>query len=143
MIGAGLAGIVGLGLFYAFGRDARLLSVLSTGHGALQLAIERSTTLGVPLLLAIGFGKLVTTSLTIGSGGSGGVFGPSVLIGGCLGAGISEMLHEILPAIVPQAQVYGLVGLGGFFAAEVHHAFQCFNGHCTANSSAYGNEPRE
>ena len=120
VIGAGLAGIVGLGLFYAFGRDARLLSVLSTGHGALQLAIERSTTLGVPLLLAIGFGKLVTTSLTIGSGGSGGVFGPSVLIGGCLGAAIGEMLHNIWPAMVPNAQVYGIVGMAGFFAAAAH-----------------------
>jgi chloride channel protein, CIC family len=120
VIGAGLAGIVGLGLFYAFGRDARVLSVLSTGHGALQLAIERSTTLGAPLLLAIGFGKLVTTSLTIGSGGSGGVFGPSVLIGGCLGAAIGEMLHKFWPAMVPNAQVYGIVGMAGFFAAAAH-----------------------
>jgi chloride channel protein, CIC family len=120
VIGAGLAGVVGLGLFFAFGSDKRLLSVLSTGHGALQLAIEGSAALGVPLLLAIGLGKLVTTSLTIGSGGSGGVFGPSVLIGGCLGAAIGEMLHHVWPSIVPNPQVYGIVGMAGFFAAAAH-----------------------
>jgi chloride channel protein, CIC family len=123
VIGAGLAGVVGLSLFYAFGHNKEampVLTVLSTGHGALQMAIEEGASLGVPLLLAIGFGKLVTTSLTIGSGGSGGVFGPSVLIGGCLGTAIGQLLHEIWPQMVPNAQVYGIVGMAGFFAAAAH-----------------------
>ena len=37
------------------------------------------------ILLAIALGKILTTGLTIGSGGSGGVFGPSMVIGGCGG----------------------------------------------------------
>ena len=119
-IGAGLAGIVGLCLFVAMGSDPRALSVLSTGHGALQQAIENSAKLGVPLLLAIGLGKLVTTSLTIGSGGSGGVFGPSVLIGGCLGAAVGQIFHGIWPSLVPNPQVYGIVGMAGFFAGSAH-----------------------
>ena len=119
-IGAGLAGIVGVGLFFALSADQRVLAVLSTGHGALQLAIEGSAKLGVPLLLAIGLGKLVTTSLTIGSGGSGGVFGPSVLIGGCLGAAVGQIFHSFWPALVPNPQAYGIVGMAGFFAAAAH-----------------------
>ena len=129
-IGAGLAGIVGLTLFVAMGSDPRALSVLSTGHGALQQAIENSAKLGVPLLLAIGLGKLVTTSLTIGSGGSGGVFGPSVLIGGCLGAAVGQIFHGIWPSLVPNPQVYGIVGMAGFFRRQRarpdlnhHHGF--------------------
>jgi len=57
-IGAGLAGVFGILLFFVLHADQRVLSILSTGHGALQLAIEGSATLGVPLLLAIGLGKL-------------------------------------------------------------------------------------
>ncbi len=120
MIGAGLAGVVGLGLFFAVGSDPRVLAVLSTGHGGLQQAIGNSAKLGVPLLLAIGLGKLVTTSLTIGSGGSGGVFGPSVLIGGCVGAAVGQLFHSFWPSIVPNPQVYGIVGMAGFFAAAAH-----------------------
>jgi CIC family chloride channel protein len=120
MIGAGLAGIVALALFFALGSDPRVLAVLSTGHGGLQQAIGNSAELGVPLLLAIGLGKLLTTSLTIGSGGSGGVFGPSVLIGGCVGAAVGETFHRIWPSIVPIPQVYGIVGMAGFFAAAAH-----------------------
>jgi chloride channel protein, CIC family len=120
MIGAGLAGVFGISLLFAFRGDQRVLSVLSTGHGALQLAIESSAKLGAPLLLAIGLGKLITTSLTIGSGGSGGVFGPSVLIGGCLGAAIGELFHSFWPSLVPIPQVYGIVGMAGFFAGAAH-----------------------
>jgi CIC family chloride channel protein len=119
-IGAALAGVFGVGLFSAFGSDQRVLSVLSTGHGALQLAIENSASLGVPLLLAIGLGKLVSTSLTIGSGGSGGVFGPSVLIGGCLGAAVGQIFHGLWPTLVPNPQIYGIVGMAGFFAGAAH-----------------------
>jgi chloride channel protein, CIC family len=120
MIGAGLAGVVGLALFFAVGSDPRVLSIFSTGNGGLELAIGKSANLGVALLLALAFGKLVMTSLTIGSGGSGGVFGPSVIIGGCLGAAIGELLHRVWPTMVPNPQVYGIVGMAGFFAAAGH-----------------------
>ncbi|HEY2761685.1 MAG TPA: chloride channel protein, partial [Pirellulales bacterium] len=59
-LGTGLAGIFGIALFFMLGSDQRVLSVLSTGHGALQMAIESSASLGVRLLLAIGIGKLIT-----------------------------------------------------------------------------------
>ena len=61
------------------------LSVLSFGYGVLQQGLGDKATLSAGVLLAIAAGKILTTSLTIGSGGSGGVFGPSMVIGGCAG----------------------------------------------------------
>jgi CIC family chloride channel protein len=120
MIGAGLAGLVGLALFYALGSDQRVLAVFSTGHGGLQQAIGTAAEMSVPLLLAIGLGKILTASLTIGSGGSAGVFGPSVLIGGCIGAAVGQIFKGFWPALVPNPQAYGIVGMAGFFAAAAH-----------------------
>ena len=73
--------------------------------------------MGVAMLLGLALLKIVATGLTISSGGSGGVFGPSVFIGGMLGGGIGQLLRETLPGgetIDPAA--FALVGMGGFFA---------------------------
>ena len=47
------------------------------------------------ILAAVAIGKLLTTSLTIGSGGSAGVFGPSMVIGGCAGGALGMWLHHL------------------------------------------------
>jgi CIC family chloride channel protein len=120
MIGAGLTGLFAIGLYYAFDKDRNVLAVLSTGGGGLEQAIAKSATLSVWVLLAIGIGKLITTSLTIGSGGSGGVFGPSVIIGGCLGAAVGEGFHYLMPSLVPNPRMYGILGMAGFFAGAAH-----------------------
>src|SRR5579864_9331180 len=68
-------------------------------------------------LLLLALLKTLATGLTISSGGSGGVFGPSVFIGGMLGGGVGQFLKMWLPAdwgIDPRA--FALVGMGGFFA---------------------------
>jgi len=69
------------------------------------------------LLLFIAIAKMFTTSFSIGSGGSGGVFGPSVVIGGALGGAIGMvfMLYFDQFNIAPGAFV--VVGMAGFFAA--------------------------
>lgn len=115
-IGALVAGLVGLGLYYAFGRDPRALAVLGTGYGTLQEALSDPGSVGMTLLFAVALVKILTTSLTIGSGGSGGVFGPSMVIGGCTGAAIGEALRHFWPSAVPQPAVYAVVGMAGFFA---------------------------
>src|SRR5690606_16398386 len=73
-VGALLAGLTGVGLYTAMNNNPQALGVLSSGYGALQTALADPAQLGVGLLLAIGLVKILTTSLTIGSGGSGGVF---------------------------------------------------------------------
>lgn len=114
--GAFAAGLLGCGLFYAFGQNPHALAVLGTGYGTLQQALTEPGKLGVSLLLSVALVKILTTSLTIGSGGSGGVFGPSMVIGGCTGAAIGEVLHGLWPTVVPQPAVYAVVGMAGFFA---------------------------
>ena len=72
------------------------------------------------LLLSVALVKILTTSATIGSGGSGGVFGPSMVIGGCTGGAVGELLHCILAAAGAPAAIYAIVGMAGFFAGCAH-----------------------
>jgi CIC family chloride channel protein len=119
-VGAVVAGSIALVLYYAAGRSPHSLAVLSTGYGTLQQALEEPRAIGVGLLLAVALVKILTTSSTIGSGGSGGVFGPSMVIGGCSGAAIGEFLHELWPKLVPNPAIYAIVGMAGFFAGCAH-----------------------
>lgn len=122
-IGAALAGFCGIGLYYLLREDPRSLAVLSTGYGSLQEALTSSSSMGIPLLLTIAMVKIVTTSLTIGSGGSGGVFGPSMVIGGCLGGAVGLLLQDLFPGMVSRPETYAIVGMAGFFAGCAHAPF--------------------
>ncbi len=119
-IGALLAGLAGVGLYLALGRDEHALAVLSTGYGTLQTALEDAPAVGVKVLLLVALVKIVTTSLTISSGGSGGVFGPSMVVGGCVGAAVGLLFRQY--GIDPDCNpgVYAIVGMAGFFAGCAH-----------------------
>ena len=119
-IGAGLAGLVAIGLYYGMGKNDAVLSVLASGHASFEEALRNPAHLTLNVLVAIGIFKVITTTLTIGSGGSGGVFGPSIVIGACIGAAVGIVLHERWPALVPQPEVYAIVGMAGFFAGCAH-----------------------
>ena len=92
-----------------------LPETLSFGYGFAQQALDNQLT--VPVLMGLAVGKILTTSFSIGSGGSGGVFGPSVVIGGALGGAVGRMFHAIMPDIVTQPGAFVVVGMAGFFAA--------------------------
>ena len=115
-IGAALAGLFAIGLWHLFNNDSRVLAVLGTGYGGLQTALTAAVDLGIPLLLTIALAKIITTSLTISSGGSGGVFGPSMVIGGCLGAATGLVFQSIWPAAGIQPEAFAVVGMAGLFA---------------------------
>jgi len=68
------------------------------------------------LLMLLCAGKILATSLTISSGGSGGVFAPSLFIGAMLGGAFGLVCHELFPEIVERPEAFVLVGMGGFFA---------------------------
>jgi len=87
---------------------------LSFGYGFAQLALDNQ--LPTLFLLVLGLGKILTTSFSIGSGGSGGVFGPSVVIGGALGGAVGRIFHQIMPTIVTHPGAFVVVGMAGFFA---------------------------
>ncbi len=60
--------------------------------------------------------KILATSFTIASGGSGGVFAPSLVIGGVTGAIFADFAHRVAPQYAPPTAACVLVGMGGFFA---------------------------
>jgi CIC family chloride channel protein len=91
-----------------------LPQTLSFGYGFAQMALDNQ--LPALLLLGLAFGKILTTSFSIGSGGSGGVFGPSIVIGGALGGAVGKTFHAIVPGVVTQPGAFVVVGMAGFFA---------------------------
>ncbi|HVM61773.1 MAG TPA: chloride channel protein [Verrucomicrobiae bacterium] len=88
--------------------------VLGQGYGWVQLAIAGDLSLGI--VLAVAFVKIVSTSFTIGSGGSGGTFAPTVVIGGMLGTAVGLVLRQFWPGITPSMPAFALVGMAGFLA---------------------------
>ncbi len=92
-----------------------LPQTLSFGYGFVQKALNNELT--IPFLLLLAFGKIITTSFSIGSGGSGGVFGPSIVIGGAMGGAVGKLFHQIMPGIVTQPGAFVVVGMAGFFTA--------------------------
>lgn len=123
MLGAVLAALVIIGSYLALRGDERILAGMGSGYGFLQQAIVETESVGVRILLLVAAVKIVTTSLTVGSGGSGGVFGPSMVIGGSLGAAVGKTFHQLMPGIVAQPGAYSIVGMAGFFAGCANAPF--------------------
>jgi CIC family chloride channel protein len=71
---------------------------------------------GVAFLIALLVGKLLACSLTIGIGGSGGVFAPSLFCGAMTGAVFGDAVHAVLPGTGGSLGAYALVGMGAVFA---------------------------
>jgi H+/Cl- antiporter ClcA/CBS domain-containing protein len=96
--------------------------VLGTGYGFVQAGLERQALLAIPLwmILILPFAKIVATSLSIGSGGSGGIFGPGMFIGGMLGAGIWRVLEPIAPAIPVDPAPFVIVAMMALFGSVAH-----------------------
>ncbi len=92
-----------------------LPQTLSFGYGYMQQAIHNE--LSIIFLLTICIGKILTTSFTIGSGGSGGVFGPSVVIGGAVGGVVGKLANLLVPGVVHHPGSFVVVGMAGFFTA--------------------------
>lgn len=114
MIGGILTGALALVAHEAV-HDIRAFDVLSFGYGSIQHAMHGEMPL--LLLLVIAFGKMLTTSFSIGSGGSGGVFGPSMVIGGTLGGAVGLLAQQLMPTVVTHPGAYVAVGMAGFFSA--------------------------
>ncbi|VEN72702.1 Chloride channel protein [Candidatus Desulfarcum epimagneticum] len=88
---------------------------LAFGYGFAQKALNNELT--IPFLLSLALGKILTTSFSIGSGGSGGVFGPSIVIGGAMGGAVGNLFHKIIPGVIQEPGAFVVVGMAGFFTA--------------------------
>lgn len=94
--------------------------VLGQGLGYVQQLIDGEPVGGVTATVGGLFGlallKIATTSFTISSGGSGGVFAPSLFIGAMLGGAVGSLGHAWFPGIVQEVGPFVVVGMGAFFA---------------------------
>ena len=88
--------------------------VMGGGYAVIQDAIWGN--LPITLMLGAIFLKMLTTSFTISSGGSGGVFGPTLFIGGMIGGVVGQLGHMYFPGVVTEPAAYVLVGMAAFFA---------------------------
>lgn len=88
------------------------------GYGFLQLAFYGELTLTVLAFVAVA--KIVGTALTLGSGGSGGSFIPSLTIGGALGGAIGQILGYVFPETVGDPWIFSLIGAAAFFGAAAN-----------------------
>ncbi len=113
-IGALFVGVIAL--FYP--------SVMGVGYDTVTMALNvdlaglfegRYVLLFVVLLL---FMKLIATAMTLGSGGSGGVIGPSLFLGAMLGAAFGLGVHELFPSMTAEYGAYAIVGMAAVFASS-------------------------
>ena len=94
-----------------------LPTTLAFGYGYVQMVLTDPMSMSIMALFLLAMGKILTTSFSIGSGGSGGVFGPSVVIGGAMGGVVGKVFHDIMPGIVTHPESFIVVGMAGFFTA--------------------------
>ena len=109
-IGGLVTGLIGLAL----------PQVLGMGYGWIQLAMEPGN-LPFTILIALVFAKIVATSFSIGSGGSGGVFAPGLVIGGMLAASLWTIGHNFIGSYLPSSpEPFVVVGMMALFGAVAH-----------------------
>jgi CIC family chloride channel protein len=115
-IGIGLIGLYSYDLFGVGYGDVFWVSTMSVNQALLgEIALQ---SLVILLLL-----KIVATSLTLGSGGSGGVFAPSLFIGAMLGGALGTVAHQFFPALTASSGAYALVGMAAVFAGATRAPF--------------------
>ncbi len=91
-----------------------LPQIFATGHSTIEAVLSAS--LPINLLIILIFAKIVGTSLSLGSGGSGGVFAPSLFMGAVFGGAFGLILNQVFPNIAIQPGAYALVGMSAVFA---------------------------
>jgi CIC family chloride channel protein len=85
-------------------------TITTTLHGGFALKV----------LVGLFFVKLASSCLTLGSGGSGGIFAPSLVLGAVLGNGFGDLVHGMLPHATAHPGVYGVVGMAALVAGTTH-----------------------
>jgi CIC family chloride channel protein len=109
-----LLGGLAVGLLGYFGGG------LLTGTGHLAIPTQMFGGIAWYLLIGFAFAKMLATSLTLGSGGSGGLFTPTLFVGAAFGGGIGVLAHQLLPNFGLHPEAWALVGMAGLIAGTLH-----------------------
>jgi len=113
-LGGAILGIVGI-LTY---KSDDLPRIFGIGYESINVALANNFTLQITLALLLL--KMLATMITLGSGGSGGVFAPSLFMGAMLGATFGQAVNALFPTITAPAGAYALVGMAAFFGGAAH-----------------------
>ena len=103
-IGGAIVGVIGIFLPEVWGNGF---------EGTNRILRGNPTLLVLALLFA---GKILATSATIGSGGVGGVFTPTLMVGATIGGAVAVIAHSLVPGLEAPIGGYALLGMGGLMA---------------------------
>ncbi len=106
VVGGAMIGLIGVVFPPVFG----------VGYEAIEQALAGKMETALCAILVVV--KLAATSFTIGSGGSGGVFAPSLFIGAMVGSTFGAIAHHLMPNVTAPPGAYALVGMGALFAGS-------------------------
>lgn len=108
-------GGLGVGIIGLF-----LPQVLGMGYGWIQLVMQPQISIPLGIMVLLIFAKIAATSLTIASGGSGGVFAPGLFIGAMIGAAFWAGLHGAVGHVPPTPEGFVVVGMMALFGGVAH-----------------------
>ena len=92
--------------------------IFGVGYNIIESALASQLALGVVLVFLIL--KMIVTSLTLGSGGSGGIFAPGLFMGAMFGTAFEIVINHLFPGIAAPPGAYALVGMAAVFSATAH-----------------------
>ena len=106
-IGGFVVGLIAIWLPHVYG----------TGYDTMNIALGIGLTLGLSLTVLVA--KLAATAIYVGSGGSGGVFAPSMFIGSLLGSALGTLYNMAFPELTAPSGAYALAGMGAMIAGTM------------------------
>jgi CIC family chloride channel protein len=109
-----LSGGIVVGLLGTFGSS----HLFGVGHEGVELAMAGG--LSALVMAALAFMKIFATSVTLGAGGSGGVFAPALFIGAMAGGAFGQVVDATFPTLSASPGAYALVGAASVFGASTH-----------------------
>ena len=108
---------VGLGGFFVGLIGLFVPQVLGVGYDTVSLVLAGK--IAFFTLVVLFLTKFLVTSFTLGSGGSGGIFSPTLFMGSTFGAGVGLFFNHFMPHLVSQPYIFALVGMGAFITGTL------------------------
>ncbi|MCK5519693.1 MAG: chloride channel protein, partial [Candidatus Marinimicrobia bacterium] len=93
-------------------------AIFGVGYDSMDAALQGQLVWSTMLMLV--FAKLLATSVSLGSGGSGGIFAPSLFLGTMTGGFFGALIHQFFPAFTAESGAYSLVGMAAVVAGATH-----------------------
>ena len=94
--------------------------IMGSDYGPLEQVLNNDAVYTMVTLFILAAAKLIATALTVGSGGSGGIFAPSLFIGAMFGGGYGYFMQMLVPESISSPGAYALIGMAAVFAATCH-----------------------